>query len=150
MRSPPLDVWYLSHPLAADDKYTFEQNVAHCKKMVRLCLDCGYRVIAPYLTLVEVLDENNTEHRRIGLEIDCSVAYSLGRIILCGHKMSRGMREEYESVVRRGLNPLVCGLSVIDLIGQSPLEMINSLEKLGRGAAASFPAADVKPNLEGL
>lgn len=94
-------VWYLSHPLAADEKYTFAENVAHAKKMMRLCFDAGFRVVAPYLTIIEILDDDNIEHRRIGLETDCVVAHALGRIIMTGHKRSRGMLEEHDAVYRR-------------------------------------------------
>lgn len=94
-------VWYLSHPLAADDKYDFMTNVAHAKQMMRMCYDAGYRVIAPYLSIIEVLDDNNFEHRRIGLECDCYVAHALGRIIMTGHKRSSGMLHEHDAVVRR-------------------------------------------------
>lgn len=94
-------VWYLSHPLAADDKYDFMTNVEHAKKMMRMCFDAGYRVIAPYLSIIEVLDDNNPEHRRIGLETDCTVAHALGRIIMTGHKCSRGMLQEHDAVHRR-------------------------------------------------
>lgn len=93
-------VWYLSHPLATDDRFTFQQNVAHAKKMMRLCFDAGVRVVAPYLNIIEVLDDDNLDHRRIGLEVDCAVAYALGRIIMVGHKISKGMQVEKEAVVR--------------------------------------------------
>lgn len=94
-------VWYLSHPLAPDDKYSFLTNMDHVEHMMRLCFDAGYRVIAPYHTICRVLDDNNAEHRRIGLEVDCRIAFLLGRIIMCGHKISRGMLEEHDAVYRR-------------------------------------------------
>lgn len=94
-------VWYLSHPLAPDERYTFEENMEHVKIMLRMCFDEGFRVIAPYHTICLCLDDNNPEHRKIGLETDCSVAYALGRIILTGHKVSRGMSCEVYAAVRR-------------------------------------------------
>lgn len=98
--SPKEPVWYLSHPLAPDDRYTFQENMDHTLKMMRLCFDEGFRVIAPYHTMCLVLDENNIEHRRIGLETDCRVANLLGRIILTGHKLSKGMQCELDAVVK--------------------------------------------------
>lgn len=94
-------VWYLSHPLAADEKFSFEENMADVLRVMRLCFDEGFRVIAPYHTICLCLDDDNAEHRRIGLETDCTVAYQLGRIIMSGHKTSRGMSCEFDAVHRR-------------------------------------------------
>lgn len=88
-------VWYLSHPLAADEKYTFQQNMDHTLHMLELCLSEGIRAIVPYHSLC-LLGEETEDSRRIGLEIDCYVAQRLGRIILAGHKISSGMRNEYK------------------------------------------------------
>src|SRR5688572_12850205 len=85
-----MPVWYLSHPLAPDDRFSFNENMNHVLHMMKLCLGEGYRVIAPYHTLCLIEDETD-ETRVRGLEIDCSVAADLGYMILCGHKMSSGM-----------------------------------------------------------
>lgn len=94
-------VWYLSHPLAPDDRYTFQQNLDHTLHMLRLVLDEGYHAIAPYHTHCLVLDDQNHQHRCIGLETDVGVARALGRIILCGHKFSSGMQIEAESCIAK-------------------------------------------------
>lgn len=90
-------VWYLAHPLAPDDKFNFQQNMDHVVHMMRLCFDEGFRVVAPYHTICLALDDDNLEHRRIGLESDCYVVKRLGRIIFTGHKMSSGMAQEQKS-----------------------------------------------------
>lgn len=87
-------VWYLAHPLTTDDKYTFDQNMAHVLKVARIIIDNGIRVIAPWHTLVLCLDDENPQHRKLGLEIDCHVVEKLGRIICTGHKISTGMAAE--------------------------------------------------------
>jgi hypothetical protein len=87
-------VYYLSHPLAPDEYYTFEQNMAHVLHMLRLCLDEGVRAIAPYHTHCLVLDDSNHAHRKLGLETDCAVVHRIGDMLMVGHKVSRGMLEE--------------------------------------------------------
>lgn len=88
-------IWYLAHPLATDEHYTFQQNMDHVVHMMRLLFDCGIRTIAPYHTMCLALDDDNLEHRRIGLEVDCEIVKRLGgRVILTGHKLSRGMNVE--------------------------------------------------------
>lgn len=88
-------VWYLSHPLAEDKKYTFQKNMDHTLHMLELCLQEGFRAIVPYHSIC-LLGEETAESRRVGLEIDCFVARRLGRIILSGHKISSGMLNEYK------------------------------------------------------
>lgn len=90
-------VWYMAHPLASDESYTRERNMEHVLHMVRLFFSEGIRVVAPYHTIMLVLDDHNPDHRRIGLETDLAVVEKLGRVILCGHKISRGMRFELEA-----------------------------------------------------
>lgn len=93
-------VWYLSHPLAPDDVHTFQENMDDVLRILRLCFDCGVRVVAPYHTICLALDDANEEHRRIGLEVDCTIARLLGRIILSGHKLSKGMNCEVEAAMQ--------------------------------------------------
>lgn len=87
-------IWYLAHPLAPDEHYTFQQNMDHVVHMMRLCYDLGYYVVAPYHTICLALDDTNLEHRRIGLEVDCNLVRKLDGIILVGHKISSGMQQE--------------------------------------------------------
>lgn len=91
------EVWYLGHPLAGDAQYTFQQNMDHVIHMMRICYEEGFIVVAPYHTICLALDDDNSEWRRIGLECDCNVVRKLGRVILCGHKLSSGMGHELAS-----------------------------------------------------
>lgn len=92
-------VYYLSHPLAPDDRFTFEQNMDHVIHLVRLFFEEGYMVIAPYHTICLALDDANDEWRRLGLECDCNVARKLGNMMLTGHKLSSGMNNEFEQAM---------------------------------------------------
>lgn len=115
-----MSVYYLAHPLTPDDRFTYEQNMAHVLEMVRFFLDNDVHVIAPYHTHCLVLDDQNEKHRELGLEIDVRVVKSLKRIILVGHKQSRGMtieREACESI--RG--------TVHDFVGATRAEIKNFL-----------------------
>jgi hypothetical protein len=107
----PEPVFYLAHPLAPDDKYTFQQNMDHSVRMIRLCFDEGFRVVAPWHTICMALDDTNSEHRRIGLEVDCAIVHKLQRIILCGHKISRGMGLELSMIVS------ITSRNTINLVG---------------------------------
>lgn len=94
-------VWYLSHPVAPDSHYTYEQNMAHALHMVKLCYDEGFRVYIPWHSLCLVMPDSNPEFRRIGLEVDCELAKLTGLMILTGHRMSSGMQAEMEALLTR-------------------------------------------------
>lgn len=97
-------VWFLSHPLAPDDKFTFQQNMDHVLELMNMFYSVGLRVICPWHTMCLCLDDNDPEMRRIGLEVDCFVANAIGRIVLTGHKLSSGMECELASVMKLGQN----------------------------------------------
>jgi hypothetical protein len=118
-------VWYMGHPLAPDDRFTFQQNMDHVVHMTRLFYDCGLRVVAPYHTICLALDDTNPEHRRIGLEVDCSVAKALGRIVLCGHKLSTGMKCERAAVRETGYE-----LNILDFIGWKDKDIRSWLDRI--------------------
>lgn len=93
-------LWYLSHPLASDDKYTFQQNMDHVVHIMRICFEEGLHVVAPYHTICLALDDDNPEWRRRGLECDCTLARILGKVLLTGHKESAGMRHERQAALQ--------------------------------------------------
>lgn len=108
--------WYLSHPLAPDEHYTFTENLNHTLRMLELVLEEGFLAVAPYHTHCLILDDNNPDHRRIGLETDVVIAKALGHIILTGHRISRGMQLEYDqchtAINLTGLNDRACRLAL--------------------------------------
>lgn len=92
-------VYYLSHPLAPDDRFTFDENMAHVVHLMRIFFDEGWMVIAPYHTICLALPDANDEYRRLGLECDCNMARMMGNMVLTGHKLSSGMKHEMEQAM---------------------------------------------------
>lgn len=88
-------IWYLAHPLATDEHFTFEQNMEHVIHVMRICFSEGFRVIAPYYEICKALSDRSDENSRIGLEMDLQIVSHFPNIILAGHKISRGMNKEY-------------------------------------------------------
>lgn len=94
-------VYYLSHPLAPDNKFTYEQNLRHVMEMVQFFnRDLRVKVIAPYYEMCMVLDNNKIEDSIHGLEADEWICEKMGHIIMVGHKESRGMTAERNAVDR--------------------------------------------------
>lgn len=96
-------VWYLSHPVAPDDRFTFEQNMQHVLHMAKLCYEEGFRVYVPWHTLCLILPEDDGPNRAIGLEVDCELSKMTGLMIATGHKWSRGMTAELHAMGPEGI-----------------------------------------------
>lgn len=94
-------VYYLSHPVAPDDKYTVPENLDHTVKVLGIFFDAGYRVIAPWHSLClrkgDELMQDDDEYREKCLVIDCDVVELCDGVILVGHKISKGMQRELEA-----------------------------------------------------
>ena len=108
--SHPYHVWYLAHPIAADGEYSTEENLEHARKVLRLFLEAGIYVTAPWIPACEVLDDTNVDHRRLGLDIDTTIVSHLRKLILTGHRVSEGMYREIAAIE-------IVGGWVVDLTG---------------------------------
>lgn len=88
-------VFYMAHPVASDNSYSIDQNLSHIIEMIYFFYTkCKVRVVAPYHTLCLTLDNKVPENLKVGLEVDCAIVKSLRRLILVGHKLSSGMKDE--------------------------------------------------------
>lgn len=88
-------VYYMAHPVAPDDKFTYQQNMDHILEMMKfLYVECNIRCVAPYHTMCLVLPEHEPIYRKIGLEVDLVIVRQMRKLILVGHKISTGMRDE--------------------------------------------------------
>jgi hypothetical protein len=94
-------IWYMAHPIAADEHFSFDQNMDHVLHMAKLCFEEGFVVITPYHTHCLILDDLNPVHRKMGLDCDVEIVRMLGVMILTGHKISRGMQLELD-VLKQG------------------------------------------------
>lgn len=121
------ELWYLSHPLAGDNRYTFEQNMDHVVKVMRICFEEGLDVVAPYHTICLALDDDNPEWRRRGLECDCTLARTLGRVLLTGHKLSAGMRHERDAALECIDGPVF----IYNFVGYNDEELRQVIRKTG-------------------
>lgn len=117
-------VYYLAHPVAPDEHYTFDQNLAHVVKLLRLCYEAGVKAIAPYHTHCLALNDANNAMRKYGLETDCRLVAMLDGFILSGHKRSSGMNTEYEVAFNRP------SIDIIILIGVSDKEFVETLRAM--------------------
>jgi hypothetical protein len=101
-----MKVWYLAHPVAPDALSSFDNNMNSLLSYIRVLHSIGIHVQAPYYAnLAAGLDDNDPEVQRAGIEgnLRCLNGGYDG-LVLCGHKMSSGMRQEFESFCGPVLN----------------------------------------------
>ena len=89
------DIVYICSPLSAPTKEGIRQNMekaAHYARLVSGTFGC--RAIAPHSFLPEYLDDNIPAEREAGLAFGLSVLRLSKAIIVCGSRISSGMRGE--------------------------------------------------------
>lgn len=112
-----MKIYYLAHPIAPDENYTVDQNLAHLLKMQRILWEAAIWTIIPYYTYVV---EHGSGHDKPNLEeflrFDCEVVTRCNGIILAGHKVSNGMKRELDAVTDGTVHSFV-GVRDADLTG---------------------------------
>lgn len=89
------DIVYICSPLSAPTKEGIRQNMEKAAGYARLVSGIfGCRAIAPHSFLPEYLDDDIPEEREIGLAFGLSVLKLSKAVIVCGNRISSGMRGE--------------------------------------------------------
>ncbi len=89
------DIVYICSPLSAPTEEGIRQNMekaAHYARLVSGTFGC--RAIAPHSFLPEYLDDNIPDEREAGLAFGLSVLKLSKAVIVCGSRISSGMRGE--------------------------------------------------------
>lgn len=125
-----MPVWFLAHPVAGDERFTYEDNMGgdvhrsngHVVDLLTLCFRAGFPAIAPYHTLCLALDDNSENDRTAGMLVGTTLIKGLGRLILSGHKLSRGMEQEVAAC-------LSVGGHYLNLIGVPDRDFVEALKR---------------------
>lgn len=96
-----MKIYYLAHPVTADETYTTEQNLLHVRRVQKLLWEAGIRTVLPW----------SLHSKFLG---NCEVVQCCDGIILVGHKLSEGM--SYEKLAAES-----AGVPVYDMIGKKCL-----------------------------
>lgn len=126
-------VWFLAHPVAGDEKYSYDDNigsneeetVGHIIQCLTMCFRAGLYAIAPYHTLCLALDDADENDRTMGTITGLSLIRSLKRVILSGHKISRGMEAEVAAC-------LDCGGQILNMVGVADKDFVYELRNPAR------------------
>ena len=91
---------YVGHPLSGN----VPGNTASVRTWIRYLIDAEPDVafVCSWLPYVDVLDDANPAHRERGLRDCLFVAPMCDGIVLCGDRISDGMRMEVEAIEKAG------------------------------------------------
>lgn len=82
---------YICSPYRGD----IERNIEYAKELTLLAIKQGYAPITPHLYLTHVLDDNNEEQRKAGMEIALELLKKCDVLIMgTRHGISGGMEKE--------------------------------------------------------
>lgn len=106
---------YIAHPISGD----VNRNLMRAKMWFRwAALSKAAVPVAPYISCVWALDDNDPDERLVGMAISSRVSKMCDELWLCGEEISEGMRKERQIFEKRDK-------PVVDLTGYSiPSEMI--------------------------
>ena len=83
---------YVASPYAGD----IEKNTEFAKEACRFVMDEGHAFFAPHLLYPQVLDENNSAERKLGLAIGKEVLGRCDELWVFGEIISPGIQAEIE------------------------------------------------------
>ena len=83
---------YVASPYAGD----IEKNTEFAKEACRFVMDEGHAFFAPHLLYPQVLDENNSAERKLGLAMGKEVLGRCDELWVFGEIISQGMQAEIE------------------------------------------------------
>ncbi|MDY5701039.1 MAG: DUF4406 domain-containing protein [Lachnospiraceae bacterium] len=98
------DLVYICSPLSAPTKEGIQKNMkqaAHYAALVAKKLGC--RTIAPHSFLPEYLEDSIPQEREVALAFGLSVLKIVQAIVVCGDRISSGMKGEIEKAKEWGI-----------------------------------------------
>lgn len=118
---PKDDLFYMAIAISPEDDETLHSNHLRAYDWYRFLVRSGLKICAPYLSLLEVLDDHDPDERQLGIEVDLAHIPFCKGIILVGPRLSTGMKTEKKKM-------LDSGGFVIELIGMGRKEALETIQ----------------------
>ena len=90
---------YVASPYKGD----IEKNIEYAKEACRYVLNQGNAFFCPHLLYPQILDDNNPEERRLGINIGKEFLTKCDELWVFGGHISHGMFEEIEFARKIGI-----------------------------------------------
>jgi len=118
---PKNDLFYMAIAISPEDDETLHSNHLRAYDWYRFLVRAGLKICAPYLSLLEVLDDNDPDDRQLGITVDLAHIPFCKGIILVGPRLSTGMKTEKKKMIDSG------GV-VLELIGMGRKEALETIK----------------------
>ena len=100
----PEDLVYVCSPLNAPTKEEIQTNMEMARVFAAIVSQLsGCRTIAPHSFLPEYLDDDIPQEREIGMQFCFSVLGICKAIVVCGNRISNGMKQEMHRARELGI-----------------------------------------------
>lgn len=90
---------FIASPYAGD----IEKNIEYAKEACRYVLNEGNAFFCPHLLYPQILDDNNLEERKLGIDMGKEFLLKCDELWAFGNQISSGMFEEIEFARERGI-----------------------------------------------
>lgn len=97
LRNHYYPIVYICSPFAGD----IDKNTINAKKYCRFAIQQGFMPIAPHLLYPQILDDNNTSDRKLGLLFGNILMDRCSEIWVFGDKISNGMKSEIKRAKKK-------------------------------------------------
>jgi hypothetical protein len=91
-KEPYRPIVYICSPLAGET----EHNIKKAREFCRFAVDSGYIPFAPHIFYTQFLDDDNPEHRKLGLFFGLVWLGKVSELWVFGEHLSHGMAMELE------------------------------------------------------
>lgn len=90
---------FIASPYAGD----VEKNIEYAKEACRYVLNEGNAFFCPHLLYPQILDDNNSEERKLGIDMGKEFLSKCDELWAFGNHISSGIFEEIEFARERGI-----------------------------------------------
>lgn len=121
---------YICSPLSAKSQTGIWENMFQARKYMEQIADIyGYRTYAPHGYLPELLDDRCQEERALALSFGREILKICQKVIICGNRISAGMRTEIDLAFQMGKEVYFCQkFDCMELLPVREWRQINAMQ----------------------
>lgn len=141
---------YVCSPLRADTRHDVEMNMSAVRAyMCYAFVKIGINAQAPHAFLPYFLDDRDPTERQLALDVGLAMLKKCKLLLVCGNRISMGMRGEIEEAARLGKEIRVFSEDIVDEVESIVNGIENQKSKVEYDSTHSYlalPAEEIIPS----
>lgn len=126
-----MDMVYIAAPYSAQNERVINDNIKTAIWLGRKAIEDGKVPFVPHLMYPMILDDNNPEERKLGIQLDLEVINKCDEFWYLASRITKGMQQEIEYAKSKGLEvKAVSAPDDVDRYGY----MLRMMKALGKEA----------------